>query len=269
VDILLTLLNVVSGVILTGIGIEMVNNPPGDIRWKKNLYRLLFAVFGCAIIATTFLQSVRTAKEQERLHSEAQQGQIESTGKLNYMQGTLDTIAKFESQFIASHSQSPDESTKAAVAAAAQILKAATPSLSPTKSVYEAMNNIQLQNFVLDFAKELRDFEATYRNSRNAISSKEQSNVLAATTQVERDRSFNNMMAENMQLRSREDLEFRQHYFGEAIAVRDVLLQRVPNAPKPKESLIALDSGSLTGPEPISDVADYLELLARKIPVKR
>jgi hypothetical protein len=57
-DTVLTVLNVVWGLILTGIGIEMVNNPPGDVRWKKWFYRILFMVFGSAVIVTTFVQSV-------------------------------------------------------------------------------------------------------------------------------------------------------------------------------------------------------------------
>src|SRR5258708_23218143 len=64
-DIGLTVLNVVFGLILTGIGIEMVNNPP-DTKTKKWVYRILFSVFGIAVVITTFIQSTSNTKRQEQ-----------------------------------------------------------------------------------------------------------------------------------------------------------------------------------------------------------
>src|SRR5208283_1142868 len=85
-DILLTLLNVIFGLVLTGIGFEMVNNPPGDVPWKKNAYRGLFLLFGAGVIVTTFFQSVRATQEQERLRTETHHDQMANQAKLGYIQ---------------------------------------------------------------------------------------------------------------------------------------------------------------------------------------
>jgi hypothetical protein len=88
-DIWLAAANVICGLFLTGIGIVMVINPPGEVRWKKNLYLGLFLVFGAASVVITVEQTDRTAKQQEKAAKEAQQEQLDSQGKLSYMQGTL------------------------------------------------------------------------------------------------------------------------------------------------------------------------------------
>ena len=88
-DTVLTLLNVVWGLMLTGIGIEMVNSPPGNDPKKKWGYRILFCVLGGAVVATTLLQSSRTATEQtaERKQHDNEQGKLE--GKLDLMSDVL------------------------------------------------------------------------------------------------------------------------------------------------------------------------------------
>jgi len=115
-DTVLTLLNVVWGLILSGIGIEMVNNPPGDVRWKKWAYRLLFVLFGVAVIVTTSYQSVRNANEQQQIKAEAQKTEKELSNKVSEQSGKLDAIAHFEGQFLdfVSHRQrgsGPDGAT--------------------------------------------------------------------------------------------------------------------------------------------------------------
>jgi len=89
IDTLLTLLNVVWGLFLTGIGIEMVNNPPGNDAKKKWAYRILFGLLGVAVVVTTLLQSSRTAREQtaERTQHGIEQGNLE--GKLDLVSDVL------------------------------------------------------------------------------------------------------------------------------------------------------------------------------------
>ena len=86
-DTLLTLLNVVWSLLLTGIGIEMVNNPPDHDTKKKWVYRILFFALGCAVVATTLVQSSKTATEQtaERKQHNLEQGNLE---------GKLDVVSK-------------------------------------------------------------------------------------------------------------------------------------------------------------------------------
>lgn len=131
-DTVLTLLNVVWGLVLTGIGIEMVNNPPGDVRWKRWFYRVLFIIFGFAVIATTAYQSVRNASEQQQLKADAQKTEKELSNKVSEQGGKLDAIAHFEQQFLTFVSQSqrssggaPDAQTKAYEAMALSVMKMA------------------------------------------------------------------------------------------------------------------------------------------------
>jgi hypothetical protein len=106
-EIVLTLLNTVWGVVLIGIGIEMVNRPP-DTGGKKWMYRTLFGLFGTAVIVTTLIQAVRTENAQKQAREDASKAkdqahsdQLVSQSKLAYMQGTLDSIAKFVAEYIA------------------------------------------------------------------------------------------------------------------------------------------------------------------------
>jgi len=150
-DILLTVLNVVWGLILTGIGIEMVNNPPGDDPTKKWLYRSLFGVFGAAVIITTFFQSTRNATEQARLRDEAKTEEGKLSDQLSNANGKLDAIGRFEGQFLALLSQqrsgTSDASTRAYMTAILGIMKAAGSGKQPTPK--ERM--LQLSNDIYGF----------------------------------------------------------------------------------------------------------------------
>lgn len=119
-EILLTLLNVIFGLVLTGIGIEMVNNPPGEVRWKKNLYRALFGLFGTAVIVTTFFQSVRTANTQEAAKNDARTDQLTNQKQISYMTGKLDTI----SELLGKYASAPTSSPKSDFTALAKTLAA-------------------------------------------------------------------------------------------------------------------------------------------------
>lgn len=131
-DTALTLANVVCGLILTGIGIEMVNNPPGDAAWKKWLYRILFIVFGGAVVATTFFQSVRSSNEQLQLRQNAESRERELSNKVSEQGGKLDAISHFEQQFLTFVSGTrttgtPDAAAKAYEAMALTVLKMSQP----------------------------------------------------------------------------------------------------------------------------------------------
>jgi len=141
-DTLLTLLNVVFVVLLSGIGVEMVNNPPGEEGWKKWLYRALFAGFGLTIVIVTVVQSARNNAEQDSLRDEAQKRERELSNKVSEQGGKLDAIAHFEQQFLAFVSQqrvgAPDAQAKAYEAMAMAVMNMAQgpgrpPSWSDTR----------------------------------------------------------------------------------------------------------------------------------------
>jgi hypothetical protein len=62
--------------------------------------------------------------------------------------------------------------------------------------------------------------------------------------------------------------EFRSRYMPEASALRDEMSRRLGIFPpySPDHRTVALDYGMLAGVSPLSDAADYLEALARRLP---
>jgi hypothetical protein len=134
-DTVLTLLNVVWGLVLTGIGIEMVNNPPGELRWKRWAYRILFIVFGALVIVTTAVQSARNEGEQSRLRRDAETTERTLSNRVSEEGGKLDAIAHFEQQFLTFVSQQKSgTSDKAYEAMATAVMRLAQGSSSATAS---------------------------------------------------------------------------------------------------------------------------------------
>lgn len=172
-DIVLTLLNVVSGLALTSIGIEMANNPL-DTKAKKWKYRSLFMIFGAAVIATTLAQSIRTAKEQEHARTEAKQAsdaahqdQLKSQTTMGYMQGTLDAIAKFEAQYLAHPISSG--SSKEDLTFALAIMKMAQAKPQSNLESYLNLSNDQLRKEVEDMTDRLKQKGTEYRQAYSGL----------------------------------------------------------------------------------------------------
>jgi len=160
-DTLLTLLNAVFGLVLTGIGFEMVHNPP-DTTTKKVVYRVLFSVFGGAVLVTTFLQSINNSKRQEQDRREAAQAEKVLIEKLGTANGKLDTIAQFQRQFIDFVSAHPGSGgsaeSKAYQQMAQAILKLATPISStnasnPSERHISPAQGIQIKKALSNFSR--------------------------------------------------------------------------------------------------------------------
>jgi hypothetical protein len=70
------------------------------------------------------------------------------------------------------------------------------------------------------------------------------------------------------------EAQFKAQFRPRATVLRDALCARIPNAPKGitrfgnESLLIALEYGSLAGSDAVGDLADYLEILANKLPMK-
>lgn len=172
-DTVLTVLNVVWGLILTGIGVEMVNNPPGDVQWKKWAYRIVFVVFGFAVIVTTFAQSVRNTNEQRHLSENAQRTENNLSNKVSEQGGKLDAIADLWKQFLASM---PAQLKSAAAWGAYQAMAKATINIarpaspmsvsSPTDhpaSQYGQLSDDQLIAAAKALASEIDDYMGTWK----------------------------------------------------------------------------------------------------------
>jgi len=86
-------------------------------------------------------------------------------------------------------------------------------------------------------------------------------------TPEERINTMNQQSALFLQFHANEDTAFRNELLGQAVYARDSLLARLGNpVPTAQEhmKMLAFD-GILAGPSPISDAADYLEQLARRL----
>lgn len=177
-DIGLTVLNVVFGLILSGIGIEMVNNPP-DTKTKKWVYRTLFSVFGIAVVITTFIQSTSNAKRQEQERGGYLHDQAEMREKLGTANGKLDAIASFQTQFIDFVSKHPsggssDEAVKAMAGAVLRMAQPGVPrptgaidvclALVPTPQQLQSMSNSDLKKYAGHVAKEIDEFDQEWVN---------------------------------------------------------------------------------------------------------
>lgn len=131
-DIWLTVANVTCGVILGFIGIEMVNNPPGDVQWKRWLYRGLFVFFGAAVIIITVVQSTGNVNEQRRLQREANAVETSLSNQLSSANGKLDAISRFMGQFSSQQIDTPNAAVKAYEAMARAVMKMAQNTKAPT-----------------------------------------------------------------------------------------------------------------------------------------
>jgi len=87
-----------------------------------------------------------------------------------------------------------------------------------------------------------------------------------AKTEEERKRIWDQFIAQELQQSNNNQYEFRSTILGEAVYLKDELLQRLPSEPKPSPMFSRVfDYGSLAGVYPEEQAADYLEKLARKL----
>jgi hypothetical protein len=115
-------------------------------------------------------------------------------------------------------------------------------------------------------AAELRIYDARESQIQSA-SLLSQPRINPSMTEEEKTRIWNENTAAILKLRTEEVIEFRNRFRPEVLRLRDELLFRIKMQgkipPTPRNSVIGtLEANSLAGPNPITDVADYLESLA-------
>ena len=131
------------------------------------------------------------------------------------------------------------------------------------------LSNIQLRDATIDFAAKMRTFEANaepqFHMPRAGLPKDQMDAQWTAET---------NRISEAQRLKQ---LEFSNNYLGTARELRDEIILRLKRigilSPyvelTPIESIgpRVLDIGSLAGPYPIASAANYLEKLARRLPL--
>lgn len=128
IELLLLAANLLCAFALGFIGIEMVNSPPGEIRWKKWLYRCLFIFFGVGVMSTTIFSTIRTESDRQRRERETNVIQNNLSNQISNQAGKLDAIGQFMGQFVQTTQQRgvvPDEAAKAYRAMAQAVIKMA------------------------------------------------------------------------------------------------------------------------------------------------
>ena len=109
----------------------------------------------------------------------------------------------------------------------------------------------------------MRDFETKFMKEERQ---RDFSQTPLKGTEEEKSKQWQQQVNASMQRRMEYGNEFRKRFLGEAINYRDELLKRLKIMPPKEESHIIALQGFLAGPSPISDLAQYLENLARQLP---
>jgi hypothetical protein len=132
-------------------------------------------------------------------------------------------------------------------------------SLSPDDTATSKLSNRDLRKRLLDLADQARDLQSRI-STANTTALSAQRDEMRQATEEERSRIWNRHTDADSERRNLRHQEFSQ-LRPEAILLRDEALKRLP--PQPHELLVALDHGTLAGPKPVGEVAEYLERLAK------
>ena len=121
----------------------------------------------------------------------------------------------------------------------------------------------ELRAEALEFAKELKDFEAG--SDREFVKSLAGSPPVAAT-ESEKDEALDKQSTQLFEQNMRTWRDYRERFYRPARAFRDELRKRLGIRNLNSEPRIpALDQAELTGAKPIAQAADYLAGLARRL----
>jgi hypothetical protein len=235
--------------------------PSKDDKRNPELYFWAsgFLVLFIVSLVLAFCQQVRITAQQAVSVKDAHEKELNSEGNIKYMQGELDSIGK-----VLTVSGQGDPAT------VASILKSITvpTSRGVEAPAIERMTNQQLRKKVTDFANALRKECANYtaqvesqalsrRGENKALSQEEGKKLLQE--------EFNQSVAMSNSL----NLRLQQHYIGDANQYKDELLRRLG----PQDSLLPSEQTFWLGGNAINvgywqarGTADYLELLAKKLP---
>jgi hypothetical protein len=144
---------------------------------------------------------------------------------------------------------------------------------SPTKATagpfgdVRSLSNIELKEATIRFATQMRTFEMNSKTESAKIESPTPANL----TPEQSTYFYNDQVKRYQHLSARIRTEYANTFLQASIILRDELKGRLQRTgifaverARPAMPLIAFD-GMLAGPHPISDAADYLEAMARRL----
>jgi hypothetical protein len=149
-----------------------------------------------------------------------------------------------------------------------------SPTSIPTTGEFESIDPIvdelktlppsQLREETLQLATEMKSFEAGV--DREFVTTLASPPPIHIATEAERDEALDRESRELMERHLRTWRAYRERFYRRARALRDELRKRLGIRNTSREpSLPALDAGILTGARPITEAANYLAALARRL----
>jgi hypothetical protein len=143
------------------------------------------------------------------------------------------------------------------------------PSLEGQQKNQEATNpaarltNAELRHAVKELSDNMRDFETDARQKTDALMSQPRFFVNGKPID---EVSWKRRVKQNAMFHAAEQTDFRKRYLPDAEAYKDEMLRRLNETRPNRETELVALQGDLEGTSPISDLADYLEWLSRRLP---
>jgi len=154
------------------------------------------------------------------------------------------------------------------------LLKLAEVSATFQKKQYESKitSNRELYDFTIGVAKKIRDFSDKYRALGRQQSDASLAAMSGVQSDAERQRRWDEGIQKEIQLSYVRDSEFRTSILPNALyANNELQKKRIPEpslTPIQKSNVDMVLRGVLAGSYPELELADYLELRAKEIPLK-
>jgi hypothetical protein len=243
------------------VGIKLARNPQ-----DQSHRRWWWGIIGLGVICTgvTLWQQERSRQahidEVNRsnnavngIKADLQKSELDRVADTNRLQGKLDVFTQF----------------------APAIFKLAQATEENTRKTYEAkmLSNKDLYDATMDVVKKMREF-----GQRRQLESVQQMNadraaMQTATTEAEKTKVWTNQSNGMIAAHYQKVAEFRTSILPDAVYVRNELLRRkipepLSNPMRPASMVQMVFTGSLAGPYPEFDAADYLEQMAKQLRLK-
>lgn len=261
-DIFLVVLSVLLTVGLTIVSLEATYKPPTPKRifW----YRILTAAFAIGLVAVTIIQASKSKYSDDKRDNKI---------------GNLEGISQVMRDMLLH--PNPSDTDKQILLAIGQLPRAMPPKVVPVQQVtppvvaqgeipITALTNAELRAKAIEWATKMRDFQSAWRTQRDQQEARQ---IPMSQFAGDQNQEFRRRTNELLQAYKQRDDDFKKVYLGTALALRDELTNRyirvgaVPPKTPNGYSISAFD-GILAGPDPVGEVAAYLEILARELPDK-
>jgi hypothetical protein len=132
--------------------------------------------------------------------------------------------------------------------------------------------NKELYDFTMSVVKRIRDFSQKYLNLEQQQTTEQMKRNYANLSETQRRQQFAEDTEKELRLDNQKDFEFRNTILADALYARNEFQKRnIVVPPLGQRATLDVDlvlQGILSGPQPELRLADYLELLAKQLPLK-